>query len=106
MRRLLSLAVAIAALIFTPGAASARAQSGLSADTAQDRSVSYSYWTIEGTTVRVRFVLPNGEARDLAAPGAPPPTIAAVSTAVGGRPPETARRSIRAKAWARSTPWR
>jgi hypothetical protein len=83
MRRLLSLAVAIAALIFTPGAASARAQSGLSADTAQDRSVSYSYWTIEGTTVRVRFVLPNGEARDLAAPGAPPPTIAAVSTAVG-----------------------
>jgi hypothetical protein len=79
----LSLAVMIAALMFAPFTASARQPSSLSAETAPDRSVSYSYWTVEGATVRVRFVLPTAEVRDLAALGAPPLTLAAVSLAVG-----------------------
>jgi len=47
------------------------------------RDASYSFWTVDGSTVHLRFMLPTGEAASLAAPGAPPPGIAAVSTAVG-----------------------
>jgi hypothetical protein len=83
MRRRFSLVLLIAALMSAPLAASARSPSVLSAEITPDRSVNYSYWTVEGPTVRVRFVVPTGEARDLAAPGAPPPTLAAVSSAVG-----------------------
>ena len=82
MRRLFALCVA-AALMLAPWAASAQASGNLSSDIALDRSVSYSYWTVEGATVRVRLVLPTGEARELAPPGAPPPSIAATSAMVG-----------------------
>jgi hypothetical protein len=82
MRRLL-LAFALAALVSAPTAASARAKGDLSGDTEANHHVSYSYWTVEGATVHVRFVLPTSQAHDLAAPSAPPPTLAATSSAIG-----------------------
>jgi hypothetical protein len=83
MRRFFGLALGIAALMLPPVVASARAASALLADITDDRSVSYSYWTVEGATVRVRFMLPTAETRALAPPHAPPPTLAAVSSSVG-----------------------
>lgn len=48
-------------------------------------SVSYSVWAVDGSTVRLRFMLPTSEASGLASPGAPPPDVAAVSAAVGAQ---------------------
>ena len=52
---------------------------------AAGRSVSYSVWNIDGASVRLRFMLPAAEARDLVAPGAPPPNMAAVAAAVAAK---------------------
>jgi hypothetical protein len=42
---------------------------------ANSRSFSYSIWDVLGSTVHLRFMMPTAEARNLAAPGAPIPTI-------------------------------
>jgi hypothetical protein len=46
-------------------------------------NVSYSIWTVDGATVRVRVMVPVAAARRLVAKGAPPPAIATVAAAVG-----------------------
>ena len=52
---------------------------------AAGRSVSYSIWNIDGASIRLRFMLPAAVARQLVAPGAPPPNMAAVAAAVAAK---------------------
>jgi hypothetical protein len=49
---------------------------------ADTRSFSYSIWDVLGGTVHLRFMIPTIEARNLAAPGAPVPTLEEVKTQV------------------------
>jgi hypothetical protein len=46
-------------------------------------SVSYSIWDVLGSTVHLRFMMPTAEARHLADPGAPVPTMEEVKMYVG-----------------------
>jgi hypothetical protein len=55
------------------------------ADMGAAQGASSSIWTIDGATVHLRYVLPAGEARALAAPGAAPPDVAGTASVVSAQ---------------------
>ena len=78
MRRM---ALAVLAL-FSLLAMSSGIATAASATQAASGNASYSIWEIDGATVRVRVTVPTSAARKLVAPNAPPPSLAAVASAV------------------------
>ena len=68
-------------MLATAIAPAAHAQSRSPGDNLS-RNVSYSTWSVDGATVRLRFALPAAAARDLAAHGQPPLDTPAVAKAV------------------------
>jgi len=82
--KIASFCLLIYALIWA-GAASALPLAREAGDARPLRSVSYSFWTISGSTVRLRYVLPQAERRHLVRAGAALPTAADISSEVGAR---------------------
>ncbi len=79
MRRLVQAIALLLTLLAAPAATAAEHNAPGKARAADffpgDKRVSYSSWTVEGSTIRLRVMLPKAAADALAEPGKPPPRI-------------------------------